>query len=143
MIVSRHLCARWPDQCRGVASEAEWRSVLRLSSAHLVTPLLRWTFHEQGSISELPADVLEFLDAIYRLNLEINLVHEDQLAQLIQALNNIAVQPVLLKGAAALVRGLYPRGTEYRLRKNQIGSSNARQTSQEEQPVSQKSRLLR
>ena len=34
--------------------------------------------------------------------------YEDQLAHLIQVLNNIGVRPVLLKGAAALVSGLYP-----------------------------------
>ncbi len=94
------------------ANEAEWRSVLSLSSAQLVTPMLHWAYREQGLISELPADVLEFLDAIYQLNLENNRLHADQLAQLIRALNNIAVQPVLLKGAATLVGGLYPTSGE-------------------------------
>jgi hypothetical protein len=90
------------------ANEAEWRSVLRLSSTHLVTPLLRRAFQEHGLVSGLPPDVLEFLDAVYTLNLDCNLHYEDQLAHLIQVLNNIGVRPVLLKGAAALVSGLYP-----------------------------------
>jgi hypothetical protein len=90
------------------ANEAEWRSVLHLSSTHLVTPLLRRAFQEHGLVSGLPADVLEFLDAVYTLNLDCNLRYADQLAHLIQALNNIGVRPVLLKGAAALVSGLYP-----------------------------------
>ena len=54
------------------------------------------------------AGCLEFLDAVYTLNLDCNLHYEDQLAHLIQVLNNIGVRPVLLKGAAALVSGLYP-----------------------------------
>jgi hypothetical protein len=90
------------------ANEAEWQSVLRLSSRHLVAPLLRRAFQEHGLVSGLPAGVLEFLDAVYTLNLDYNLRYQDQLAHLIQILNNIGVRPVLLKGAAALVSGLYP-----------------------------------
>ena len=90
------------------ANEAEWQSVLRQSSRHLVTPLLRRAFQEHGLVSGLPAGVLEFLDAVYALNLDCNLRYQDQLAHLIQILNNIGVRPVLLKGAAALVSGLYP-----------------------------------
>ena len=90
------------------ANEAEWRSVLRLSSRHMVTPLLRRAFQEHGLDSGLPAGVLEFLEAVYTLNLDRNLRYQDQLAHLIQILNNIGVRPVLLKGAAALVSGLYP-----------------------------------
>ena len=58
------------------ANEAEWRSVLRLSSTHLVTPLLRRAFQEHGLVSGLPPDVLEFLDAVYTLNLDCNLHYE-------------------------------------------------------------------
>ena len=90
------------------ANEAEWQGTLRLSSAHLVTPWLRRAFHEHGLISGVPAHVLEFLDAVYALNLESNRHYEDQLAQLIQILNKIDVRPVLLKGAATLVGDLYP-----------------------------------
>jgi len=90
------------------ASEAEWRSVLRLASRHLVTLFLRWAFQEQGLTSGLPPDVQEFLDAVYALNLDSNLHTEDQLAHLIRELNQIGVRPLLLKGAATLVSGLYP-----------------------------------
>ncbi|MGH6848749.1 MAG: nucleotidyltransferase domain-containing protein [Methylocella sp.] len=89
-------------------NEAEWQRVLHLSSTHLVTPLLRRSFQEHGLVSGLPADVLEFLDAVCALNLERNLRYEDQLAHLIQVLNNTGVRPVLLKGAATFVSGLYP-----------------------------------
>ena len=88
--------------------EAEWRSVLSLSSSHLVPTLLRRAFQEHGLISWLPADVAEFLEAVYALNLECNLRYEDQLAHLIQLLNKIGVRPLLLKGAATLASGLYP-----------------------------------
>jgi hypothetical protein len=90
------------------ATETEWRNTLRRSCAHLVTPALRWALREQGYTSDLPADVLEFIDAVYALNLEGNGRYEDQLAHLIWSLNSVGVRPVLLKGAAALVGGLYP-----------------------------------
>jgi hypothetical protein len=94
------------------ATETEWRNVLRRSCAHVVTPALRWALREQGYTSELPPDVLDFIDAVYTLNLEGNCHYEDQLAHLIWSLNEIRVRPVLLKGAAALVNGLYPTSGE-------------------------------
>jgi hypothetical protein len=62
--------------------------------------------------NDLPPDVAEFLEAIYVINLERNQECEDQLAQLIRVLNSIGVQPVLLKGFAAIVAGLYPTSGE-------------------------------
>jgi Uncharacterised nucleotidyltransferase len=59
-------------------------------------------------MSCLPADVREFLDAVHALNLDANRRNLDQLTYVIGLLNEIGVQPVLLKGAAALVSGLYP-----------------------------------
>lgn len=94
------------------ANEAEWQSVLHLSGRHLVTPPLRWAAREQGLISMLPTDVREYLDAVCALNLDRNRQCEDQLIHLAQALNSIDVRPVLLKGAAALVSGLYPTSAE-------------------------------
>lgn len=94
------------------ANASEWEQVLRVSSDHLATLQLRWALQAQGLFSELPSDVAEFLDAVYWLNLERNQQCENQLAQLIPLLNRIGVQPVLLKGAAAIVGGLYPSSGE-------------------------------
>ncbi len=94
------------------ANATEWEQVLRLSSAHLAAPQLRWALREQGLFSELQADMADYLDAVYALNLERNRQCEDQLAQLVALLNRIGVQPVLLKGAAAIVSGLYPTAGE-------------------------------
>jgi len=96
------------------ANPAEWEKVLRLSSAHLVTPQLRWALQEQGKelVSAVPTDVVEYLEAIYTLNLEKTARVKEQLAQFIQALNCLGVRPLLLKGAAAIVGGLYPTDGE-------------------------------
>jgi hypothetical protein len=94
------------------ANSSEWEAVLRLSSSHLVTPQLRWALWEQGLVSDLPADVADYLEAVYTLNLERNRECESQLEQLIPMLNSIGVAPVLLKGGAAIVGGLYPTSGE-------------------------------
>lgn len=96
------------------ANPAEWEKVLRLSSAHLVTPQLRWALQEQGKelVSAVPTDVVEYLEAIYTLNLEKTGRVTEQLAQFIQALNCLGVRPLLLKGAAVIVDGLYPTDGE-------------------------------
>jgi hypothetical protein len=94
------------------ASEDEWQNVLRLSGGHLVTALLRWATREQGLCSSLPTDIGEFLDAVCALNLDRNNQLEQQLIHLTQRLNSVGVRPVLLKGAAALVGGLYPESSD-------------------------------
>ncbi|WP_291996134.1 nucleotidyltransferase family protein [Candidatus Accumulibacter sp. ACC012] len=94
------------------ANQREWETMLRASSGHLAALQLRWALREQRLFSACPADVAEYLDAIYTLNLDRNLQCEDQLADFIRLLNSIDVRPVLLKGAAALVGGLYPTSGE-------------------------------
>lgn len=94
------------------ASQSEWEKMLRTSSAHLAALQLRWALREQRLFSACPADVADYLDAIYTLNLDRNLQCEDQLADFLQLLNSIDVRPVLLKGAAALVGRLYPTSGE-------------------------------
>lgn len=94
------------------ANPAEWEKVVGLANKQMATPMLRWALRAQGLFSGLPSDIAEYLDAIYSLNLDRNLRCEDQLAQLVPVLNGIGVRPVLLKGAAALVGGLYPSSGE-------------------------------
>lgn len=90
------------------ANPVEWEKVLRLSGTHLATPQLRWALRDQEQYSELPADVAEYLDAVYTLNLEKNQKCIDQLVHCIGVMNSVGVQPVLLKGAAVIAARLYP-----------------------------------
>jgi len=90
------------------ANDTEWQSMLQLSGTQLITPFLRWALQENALLETLPTDVLDYLEAFYSLNLDNNRRYEDQLAELIQTLNRIGVRPLLLKGAATLVTGLYP-----------------------------------
>lgn len=105
-LVSSRACTDLP------AGQSEWEGLLHLSGEHLVVPQLRWALREQGLWAALPAEVADYLDAVYTLNLERNRGSEEQLVELVSELNGIGVAPVLLKGAAALVGGLYPTAGE-------------------------------
>jgi hypothetical protein len=86
------------------ANQSEWEKMLRASSAHLAAPQLRWALREQGLFSACPADVAEYLDAIYTLNLDRNLQCEDQLADFIRLLNSIDVAPGASQGRCCTCR---------------------------------------
>lgn len=105
-LVSSRACTDLP------AGQSEWEGLLHLSGEHLVVPQLRWALREQGLWAALPAEVADYLDAVYTLNLERNCGCEEQLRELVTRLNGIGVVPVLLKGAAALIDGLYPTAGE-------------------------------
>lgn len=94
------------------ASDVEWRETVRRASAQYCAPLLRWAFEAQDLRAALPTEVAEFLDAVHVLNLEDNRRYEAQLAHLIRLLNEIDVRPLALKGAAAIIAGLYPTSGE-------------------------------
>lgn len=78
----------------------------------ITTPQLRWALRVQEQYSDLSADVAEYLDAVYTLNLEKNQICIDQLVHCIGVMNSVGVQPVLLKGAAVIAAGLYPTNGE-------------------------------
>jgi hypothetical protein len=90
------------------SSDDEWAKVLRLSGQHLVTPTLRWALREQQLYSDLSAGVADYRDAVHELNQQRNQECAQQFHEVAALLEAISVQPVLLKGMAAIARGLYP-----------------------------------
>lgn len=82
-----------------------WEELIEISSSHCVTPVLAWCLQDKAY---LPADVRGYFDAILSLNSTRNACILDGLARVVTALNAIDIEPVLLKGAAHLVEGLYP-----------------------------------
>lgn len=89
-------------------NQTEWRAVLNLAHAHVVTPLLRKALQENDLLEQIPHSVLRELDIAQVVNLGNNKFYAIQLSHLIKTLNGIGVRPVLLKGAATLVGGFYP-----------------------------------
>jgi hypothetical protein len=86
---------------------AGWVPVLALANEHLLTPAL-WTALRTSPLRpRLPDEVADYLQALHRLNGERNRTIRAQLGELVGALNDAAIVPVLLKGAATLFAGPY------------------------------------
>ncbi len=84
-----------------------WESVVELASRHLVTPVLYQGLADKGLLHDLPAEVRSYLEAVHELNGERNRRIADQLLEIVAVLNHAGLEPVLLKGVAHLVTGLY------------------------------------
>jgi hypothetical protein len=85
--------------------ELRWPLVIEASSFHYVTPALAWCLREEPDV---PADVRGYLDAVLTLNSRRNEILLGAVARIVAALQAVAIEPVLLKGAAHLVEGIYP-----------------------------------
>jgi hypothetical protein len=112
--VARALGAAGRDGRTGSGSGDElscgaigWEAVVELASRQLVTPTLDQALRDQGRVSELPAEVRDYLEAVHGLNGERNRGIADQVVEITAALNAIGTEPVLLKGVAYLVEDLY------------------------------------
>ncbi len=88
---------------RGVA----WERVVRLASEHLVTPALHGRLLSRNLLPRLDDDLQSYLETVAELNRRRNHAAIRQLAEITCALNALGVQPVLLKGAALLLSGVY------------------------------------
>ena len=86
----------------------DWPEVFRVAGDHFVTPLLAGALESKGLFEQLPEDIRNYLDAIRQLNLERNETLKTELHFVIGKLNEIDVQPLLLKGAINLVTEQYP-----------------------------------
>ncbi len=88
----------------------EWRRLLRLAGACWLDVALAWRFREHGLTAALPAVVREYLEGAEELG---RLRAEEQMRQagrIIAALNEAGLRPLVLKGTAAHLTGLYPPG---------------------------------
>ena len=90
------------------ADDTDWMLLVEASSYHYVTPALAWCLRER---SDLPPEIRDYLDAALALNARRNRHLTEALARIATSLNAIDIEPVLLKGAARLVDGVYPAAT--------------------------------
>lgn len=86
----------------------DWRRVIWLASAHLVTPSLTAGLERLGGCERLPEDVAGYLDAFRQLNRERNAIFRPELGRIAARLNHLGLEPLLLKGANALLPDAYP-----------------------------------
>ena len=89
------------------ASPANWRQLIAIAGSHLVSPALQPALRQKGLWEALPGDLQEYLAALTLLAGDINVRVKAQTMHLIGRLNQLEVEPVLLKGAAHLFWDLY------------------------------------
>jgi hypothetical protein len=90
-----------------------WEDLIRAARQELVLPAFGARIREVG-IPQIPTDVADFLSAVGDLNAERNQVILSELSSVALLLNAAGIEPVLLKGAAYCVTGVYANpGSRY------------------------------
>jgi hypothetical protein len=86
---------------------ADWDSIVKVSTAHYVFPALYCNFKEVDYLKFLPKDLSEYMIHIYDLNHERNLeiIKQVQEVNMLFIENNITA--IFLKGSGNLIDGLY------------------------------------
>ena len=88
--------------------DRDWLALFRLATAHLVAPSLYATLAARTQLDRIPPDVCEALAALYQLNHQRNRRLRAVLRDTVQLLNQAGIEPLLLKGAIALLPDQYP-----------------------------------
>ena len=86
----------------------EWESLAEAASHHLVSPALYWVLRRKQLLSCIPADLSRYLETLYENNAARNRRIVALATNIIGWLNEVAVEPILLKGIGNVAAGLYP-----------------------------------
>jgi hypothetical protein len=81
--------------------------VLKLANEQLLAPALYAGLSAADRLGELPAPVAEYLGLLHRLNRARNQALQQQTLELVAALNDADIEPMLLKGCLSLFAGPY------------------------------------
>lgn len=87
-------------------ADVTWELIIEVASFHYVTPTLATCFNPDA---EMPGDVRDYFASALALNKKRNEKMLATLERVASLLNAIDIEPVLLKGAALLVEGIYPQ----------------------------------
>jgi hypothetical protein len=85
-----------------------WEGVLALAHRGLVATTLYPALQRRGLLERAPVEVVEHLAALHALSAERNALLRRELARAARVFNALGVEPLLLKGALALVPGESP-----------------------------------
>jgi len=88
--------------------DRDWLAIFRLATAHLVAPSLYATLAARAQLDRIPPEVRDALAALHQLNHQRNRRLRAVLRDTVQLLNQAGIEPLLLKGAIALLPGQYP-----------------------------------
>jgi Uncharacterised nucleotidyltransferase len=83
-----------------------WERVVQLANTAFVTPTLWTALVESGVQDAVPEDVAWYLSELHRMNQTRNDAIKQQIVEIIGTLNQVGVEPLLLKGAALLITGM-------------------------------------
>lgn len=89
------------------AAEWDWQQLIRLAAAERILPSLYGRFESLGVLQQLPADVLQFFRTLRDLSLERNEALLEEVKTVALLLNSVGIEPVVLKGVAYLITGVY------------------------------------
>jgi Uncharacterised nucleotidyltransferase len=82
----------------------DWQHVIATADLHWVTPAL---LKPAKNLKAVPEEVLDYLSGVYTLNQQRNATHLNAVEELLERLHKHDIEPVMLKGAAALTTDLY------------------------------------
>lgn len=85
----------------------EWERIVWVSTSQYVFPALYLQLKRAGLLAELPADLLDYMEAFTNLNRERNQQIINEAHQITALLNKSGITPIFLKGTAHLLDGLY------------------------------------
>jgi hypothetical protein len=84
-----------------------WEPLVQAANKHLLCPALYGALKHKNLLSSIPADLREYLQTLHDYNGERNRRLLDHAEETTLCLNELGVEPVLLKGTANLLSGLY------------------------------------
>ncbi len=88
-------------------SHFSWEQFVWMGSHHLVLPALYVKFSKANLLSYLPDELTPYLAEIFNQNLERNKQLLSQIIWIIQLFENTSIRLIFLKGAGAMLDGLY------------------------------------
>ena len=85
----------------------DWPLVVKVASQYYVSPAFCWALSRKGLFDLLPEELRDYFGVIYDLNKERNTLLRQQAIDVCRLLNSVDVAPLILKGAANLLDGVY------------------------------------
>ncbi|EGV15851.1 nucleotidyltransferase family protein [Thiocapsa marina] len=94
------------------STDCDWPRIFWSAGNHLVTPSLAGALTRKGLFDRLPTEVQDYLVGLQALNRERNQALYQALSAVVARLNDADIEPLLLKGAIALLTGQYPGASD-------------------------------
>ena len=90
-------------------AEPDWHEILQIADQHGMIPILYHQLDRKGAVGLLPKELQTLIYDIFELNGQRNKQILDEITRIAAKLNKVGIEPVFLKGSAALLMKLYER----------------------------------